>query len=135
TPIDEWKMLDIRQKVFMIEQNIPYAEDALLKEEMESKSFLICLNEEAIGTIRYRVVEEGIKIERFAILKEFRGKGYGKEAFMFLVDYIAGKYNPCRIFFHSQYYIKELYEKMGFITDGEPFVEAGIKHIKMYKDF
>ncbi|MCR5185357.1 MAG: tRNA 2-thiocytidine biosynthesis TtcA family protein, partial [Bacilli bacterium] len=25
TPIDEWKMLDIRQKVFMIEQNIPYA--------------------------------------------------------------------------------------------------------------
>jgi len=28
-----------------------------------------------------------------------------------------------------------LYAKMGFIEDGEPFEEAGIKHIKMYKNY
>ena len=135
TPIDAWRMVDIRHRVFRIEQNVPYEEDEVYEEELQAKSFLICLNEVAIGTIRYRHTDEGYKIERFAILKEYRNKGYGKESFEFFANYIASKFNPCKIYFNSQIYIKDLYKKLGFIEEGEPFLEAGIEHIKMFKNY
>lgn len=135
TPIDEWCMLDIRQKVFKDEQGVPYEEDEIYEEEISAVSYLITLNEKPIGTIRYRKTDEGFKIERFAILKEHRGHGYGKLAFQYFVEMIAAKYNPCKIYFHSQYYIKDLYARLGFIEEGEIFEEAGIKHIKMYKNY
>ena len=135
SPIDEWQMLDIRHKVFKEEQGVPYEEDEIYEEEISAISYLITINEKPIGTIRYRKNEEGYKIERFAILKEYRGNGYGKLAFAFFCDMLGAKFNPCKIYFHSQYYIKDLYAKLGFIEDGEIFEEAGIKHIKMYKHY
>lgn len=135
TPIDMWRMVNIRHQVFRKEQNVPYEEDEIYEQELEAKSYLICLNEEAIGTIRYRKTDEGIKIERFAILKGYRHKGYGKESFTYFVNLLAARFNPCKIYFNSQLYIKDLYKKMGFIEEGEPFLEAGIEHIKMSKIF
>lgn len=135
SPIDEWSMLDIRHKVFKEEQNVPYEDDEIYEEEINSTSYLITINEKPIGTIRYRKNEEGFKIERFAILKEYRGHGYGKLVFKFFTDMIAAKYNPCKIYFHSQYYIRDLYLELGFLEEGEIFEEAGIKHIKMYKNY
>lgn len=135
SPIDEWQMLDIRHKVFKEEQGVPYEEDEIYEEEISAMSYLITINEKPIGTIRYRKNDEGYKIERFAILKEYRGKGYGKLAFGFFCDMLGAKFNPCKIYFHSQYYIKDLYLKLGFIEEGEIFEEAGIKHIKMYKHY
>ena len=135
TPIDEWSMLDIRQKVFKEEQGVPYEEDEKYEDEISAISYLITMNEKPIGTIRYRQDDEGFKVERFAILKEYRGQGYGKLVFEFFTNMIAAKFNPCKIYFHSQYYIKDMYAKMGFIEEGEIFEEAGIKHIKMYKNY
>ena len=135
SPIDEWSMLDIRQKVFKDEQGVPYEEDEIYEEEISATSYLITLNEKPIGTIRYRQTEEGFKIERFAILKEYRGNGYGNKVFKFFTDMIAAKFNPCKIYFHSQYYIKDMYNKLGFVEEGEIFEEAGIQHIKMYKNY
>ncbi len=135
TPIDEWRVIDIRHKVFRIEQNVPYEEDEIEKEELESYTYLICLHEKAIGTIRYRQTEEGYKIERFAILKEYRGHGYGKEVFDYFTNMIGARHNPCKIYFNSQLYIKDLYSQLGFIEEGEEFIEAGIKHIKMFKNY
>lgn len=135
TPIDEWSMVDIRHKVFRIGQNVPYEEDEIYDEEKEAQSFLITLNELPIGTIRYRQTEEGFKIERFGILKEYQRKGYGLKTFKFFTDMIAAKYNPCKIYFHAQTYIKELYAKIGFVEEGQTFMEAGIEHIKMYKNY
>ncbi len=51
------------------------------------------------------------------------------------MDYLI---NYCRkkevkeIFLYSQYYIKDFYEKCGFIPRGKTFVDAGIEHIEMY---
>ena len=134
SPIDEWHMLDIRHKVFKEEQRVPYEEDEIYEEEVSSVSYLITINEKPIGTIRYRKTDEGYKIERFAILKEYRMHGYGKLAFSFFANMLEAKFNPCKIYFHSQYYIKDLYIQLGFKEEGEIFEEAGIKHIKMFKN-
>ena len=132
-PIDQWHVTNIRQIVFREEQQISYHEDEVLKEELESESYLIYLKDKVIGTIRYRVVDDAYKIERFAILKEYRNKGYGKQAFNFLVDLIATKYNPCTITLNAQIQTVEFYKKNGFTEMDEPFLEAGIKHQKMIK--
>ncbi len=133
TPMDMFNALDIRRKVFIEEQNVPYKDEMVEAEEKDAKSFLIYLKDKPIGTIRYRFINEQYKIERFAILKEYRNLDYGKESFNYLVDYIKSRFNPCTITLNSQIQVIELYEKCGFIKEGDIFMEAGIKHIKMSK--
>ena len=132
-PIDQWWAINIRQQVFRNEQNVSFEEDEIYEEEIESKTYLIYLKDKPIGTIRHRLVNDNYKIERFAILKEYRAKGYGKQAFNFLVEQIASKFNPCTITVNSQEAVIGFYEKCGFEQVGEMFVEAGINHIKMIK--
>ena len=134
TPIDEWHAINIRQVVFREEQQVPYHEDEVLNEELEAKTYLIYLKDKVIGTIRYRLVNDEYKIERFAILKEYRGHSYGKQAFNFLVDLLIAQYNPCTITINSQEQVIEFYEKCGFTKVGKMFVEANINHIKMIKE-
>jgi predicted GNAT family N-acyltransferase len=102
SPIDQWHVTNIRELVFRKEQKVPYEEDEVLEEELQAKTYLIYLKDKVIGTIRYRLVNEAYKIERFAILKEYRGKGYGKQAFNYFVDMLAADYNPCTITLNSQ---------------------------------
>ena len=86
-----------------------------------------------IITVNQTIGHNAYKIERFAILKESRGHGYGQKAFNFLVELIASKYNPCTITLNSQESVIGFYEKCGFIKEGEFFIEANINHIKMNK--
>ena len=133
-PMDMMHVLDIRNRVFVYEQNVDYNIEVVPKEEKEAKHFLIYYKENPVGTIRYRQTgAREFKLERFAILKEYRGKGYGKEAFNYLVNRLAESYNPCTIFFNAQYQLLKYYQDLGFVEEGETFMEANIKHIKMVK--
>ena len=134
TPMDMMHVLDIRNKVFVIGQNCPYDVEVVPEEEKEAKHFLIYNKETPIGTIRYRQTgDREFKLERFAILEEYRGKEYGKEAFLYLVNKLEEDYNPCTIWFNAQYQLLEYYKKLGFTEVGDTFIEANIKHIKMIK--
>ena len=75
-----------------------------------------------------------IKLERFAILEEYRGKHFGKEAFTFLVNKLEEDYNPCTIYFNAQYHLLDYYRSLGFKEEGDTFYEANIKHIKMVRN-
>ena len=134
TPMDMMHVLDIRNKVFVIGQNCPYDVEVVPEEEKEAKHFLIYNKETPIGTIRYRQTgDREFKLERFAILEEYRDKGYGKEAFLYLVNKLEEDYNPCTIWFNAQYQLLDYYKKLGFTEMGDTFIEANIKHIKMIK--
>ena len=136
TPIDEWHVINLRETVFREEQGVPFKDDEVLEEESESKTYLIYLKDKVIGTIRYREIgERKFKVERFAILKEYRNKGYGKQVMNYFADMIASKYNPCLVTLNAQIQTFEFYEKCSFIKEGDVFIEAGIKHIKMNKEY
>ncbi len=131
-PIDEWNAINIRQIVFREEQGVSYHEDEILEEEKASETYLVYLKDKIIGTIRYREVKEKLfKLERFAILKDFREKGYGKQVIEYLSNLIWSEFNPCTITLNAQIQTVEFYEKCGFEKEGKEFLEAGIKHIKM----
>ena len=134
TPMDMMHVLDIRNKVFVIGQNCPYDIEVVPEEEKEANHFLIIYKDEPVGTIRYRqTAEREFKLERFAVLEEYRGHGYGKQAFLYLVNKLEEDYNPCTIWFNAQYQLLEYYQKLGFKEEGETFYEANIKHIRMIK--
>ena len=135
TDIDMWNAVNVRQIVFREEQNVPYHEDEIYEEQLQSKTFLIYQNDKVIGTIRYREIEERVfKLERFAILKEYRNKGYGKKTINFLSELIIAEYNPCVITLNAQIQTVNFYEKCGFKKEGKTFLEAGIEHIKMTRE-
>ena len=134
TPMDMMNVLNIRNIVFVIGQNCPYDIEVVPKEEKEAKHFLILYKDEPVGTIRYRQTgDREFKLERFAVLEQYRGHGYGKEAFLYLVNKLEEDYNPCTIYFNAQYQLLDYYRKLGFKEVGETFYEANIKHIKMVK--
>ncbi|MBE6135743.1 MAG: GNAT family N-acetyltransferase [Erysipelotrichaceae bacterium] len=130
------EVLKIRKTVYIDEQHISYEDEFELDKESETNTFLIYLYREPIGTIRYRQTgDREFKLERFAVITKYRHKGYGKEAFNFLVNKIAGEYNPCYIYFHAQYSLLNYYQNLGFSPNGEIFDDANIPHIKMEKYF
>ncbi len=134
TAMDMMHVLDIRNRVFVIGQNCPYDIEVVPNEEKEAKHFLIYYKDTPVGTIRYRQTgNREFKLERFAILEEYRGKGYGKQAFLYLANKLEEDYNPCTIWFNAQYQLLDYYKKLGFTEVGETFYEANIKHIKMIK--
>lgn len=135
SPIDEWQIINIRQKVFHDEQNVSFYDNEVYEEEISSKSFLIYYKKDIIGTIRYRLVGDFYKIERFAILKEYRNKGYGLKVINFLSDYIGSKFNPCVVSLNAQKPTIEFYKKAGYIPEGDFCLEAGIIHQKMVKKY
>jgi predicted GNAT family N-acyltransferase len=123
----------IRRRVFHEEQNID--------EELEfdgldetSEHLLAYLNQEPIGTLRIREVNQKIvKIERLAVLATARNQGIGRKLMEYAIALITEKNQYDQIVIHAQYHLKNFYQSLGFQPVGETFEEAEILHIKMTK--
>lgn len=119
---------EIRQKVFVQEQNVA-PEIEYDEYEKEASYLLLFYNELPIGTARWRETEKGIKLERFALLQEFRNKGLGSV----LLREILKDVIPLQktIYLHAQVTAVNYYEREGFVKEGDIFVEADIEHYLM----
>ncbi|MBL6963734.1 MAG: GNAT family N-acetyltransferase [Bacteroidetes bacterium] len=117
----------IREEVFVEEQNVPLEIEYEFEEE--SIHYLAFYEDEAIATARYRKTEEGIKLERFATLEEYRNKGIGAAILNKMLHDIR-KENKM-VYLNAQEVAVKFYEKHGFEVVGEMFMEAGIKHFRM----
>ena len=133
TPKDEAIALDIRSEVFMKEFEVNREDEFEFPDEFIANQFLIYKNELPIGTIRYIEREEGIQIQRFAILKDHRHKGYGRQVLTYLDKMLTDKYNPTTLFFNARVDKMEFYESCGYSPSGEVFIDGGSDHIKMIK--
>ncbi len=126
-PVDLQKVFAIRREVFVDEQNCP--PDLEWSKEDESTHFFALVDGEPAGAARWRKTDNGYKLERFAVLKKFRGIGVGQE----LVNAVLADLPPDAefIYLHAQTSAVRFYEKLGFKKIGPEFEEAGIKHYKM----
>lgn len=117
----------IRREVFVNEQNCP--PELEWEYEDESTHFLATVNNEPAGAARWRKTANGYKLERFAVLKKFRGFGVGQKLVKtVLADLPKG---ADYIYLHAQIQAVTLYQKFLFKKMGEEFEEAGIRHYKM----
>jgi len=119
----------IRTMVFVDEQNVdPVVE--FDEHETDSVHFLLLKNGAAIGCAWYRWVRTSIKLERYAVLKEHRGKGYGRFIMERMLDEVL-PLGPDRVFLHSQTAAAGFYGRFGFEPHGDIFEEANIDHVMM----
>ena len=117
----------IRKEVFVNEQKCD-PEDEYENEE-DSIHFLLLDNNNPVATARYRETKNGIKMERFAVLKNMRGKGYGLMILNYMINDLSE--NNLIKYLHAQVQVVGFYEKVGFKKIGNQFDEVGIMHYKM----
>jgi predicted GNAT family N-acyltransferase len=121
----------IRYFVFQVEQAIDYV-DEFDGKDPESLHLIAYFMDQPVGTLRIRDIGEAIaKVERLAVLKDFRSLGIGKQLMLKAIATITelGTYRLVKI--HAQSYLEGFYTKLGFTAQGDKFMEAGIEHIVM----
>jgi len=121
------KVFAIRREVFVDEQNCP--PELEWEYEDESVHFLAIVDEEPAGAARWRKTANGYKLERFAVLKEFRGLGVAQALVKTVLADLPA--DADYVYLHAQIPAVSLYEKFLFEKLGEEFEEAGIRHYKM----
>lgn len=127
TPDQMQQVRALRHEVFVIGQNCP--EELEWEYEEESRHFLAMDGEVPVGCARWRETEKGIKLERFAVIDAYRGKGIATLLLKHLLE--LHKNSSKKIYLHAQCYVSELYARQGFQPEGPIFDEAGIDHVKM----
>lgn len=117
----------IRKEVFVLEQKVDEKEE--YEFEDESIHFIAIVDGQYAGTARWRLTEKGVKLERFAVRKEFRSSGVGSQLVSTVIKDIPEDYRY--LYLHAQLSAMGLYSKFNFLVEGDMFEEAGIQHYKM----
>lgn len=133
---EDWRRaMAIRQRVFVEEQACPPEEefDGL---DPACRHVLGWIGNDAVATARWRIVPwEGgraAKLERFAVLAAHRGRGHGRTLVEHVVTAAGAAGFPVAVI-HAQAQLERFYAGFGFVRRGEPFVEAGIPHVRMVR--
>tara|TARA_B100001109_G_C18861663_1_gene474314 strand:- start:3489 stop:3944 length:456 start_codon:yes stop_codon:yes gene_type:complete len=118
----------IRELVFVMEQEVDEREE-FDNFEKESTHYLLMADNQAVGTARWRFIGDKIKLERFAVLKEFRGKQMGDALLQKVIADVLPFQKP--VYLHAQLKAIPFYSRRGFEKVGELFLECDIEHFKM----
>ena len=122
--------LNIRKTVFVKEQNVP---QNLEIDDLETSCtyFNLYLNDIAVATARfYPIKDNGIHVQRVAVLKEYRQQHLGSELFKSIFEY-AQEQNYAYVILGAQDHAQAFYKKLGFKVIGEQYQEVGISHHDM----
>jgi predicted GNAT family N-acyltransferase len=121
----------VRKRVFQDEQGVETELDFDGRDD-SADHFIAYDAGNAIGAARVIYLDGGAKIQRVAVLKDYRGKNIGNIIMRAILDFLKYK-NINHIYLESQTHAVDFYKKLGFVVVGEEFVEADIPHVKMIK--
>jgi predicted GNAT family N-acyltransferase len=123
----------IREIVFVQGQGVP-ADDEYDQHDRQAttRHYLALVDGQPAGAARWRPTDNGVKLERFAVLDEFRNQGVGQVLVQaVLADVRAEVPDAAQVYLHAQLRAIPLYERTGFQKVGELFEECDIQHYKM----
>lgn len=125
----------IREKVFVQEQNVPAeAEYDAHDRAATTRHYLARVDGQPAGAARWRPTDNGVKLERFAVLTAFRNQGVGEAlVHQVLADVQTQAPDAAQVYLHAQLRAVPLYERTGFHKVGEMFEECDIQHYKMVR--
>jgi predicted GNAT family N-acyltransferase len=124
-------LLDLRHRVFCVEQGVPK------REEIDGRDgdaiHLVALRDgRVLGTCRLLFIDRTVQLSRLAVEPDARREGIAT-ALLHEADREAAAARARRIVLHAQTYARDLYLADGYEPRGRTFVEAGIEHIAMEK--
>lgn len=132
-----YAILQLRSEVFVVEQNCVY-------QDMDGKDLkawhLMGYEPDKHGEkllAHTRLLPKGISyteasIGRVVSSPAVRGQGIGRELMLKSIESIYTLYGKGPIRIGAQLYLKSFYASLGFIPEGEIYLEDNIPHIIMY---
>ena len=123
----------LRTEVFVEEQGIPHAME--WDDEDATATHAVAYNQIGMPVATGRLLRSGPdtgRVGRMAVKRVLRGSSLGREILHTLID-AAKERGDSEIMLHAQRSAEGFYARSGFLPRGEPFDEAGIPHIEMFK--
>ena len=129
-----YDLLQLRTEVFIVEQNCVFQD--LDDKDHKAHHFLIYKGKKLVAYSR--IFPEKIKyneafIGRVIICKELRSTGLGKILMEKSIESLFAVYGEQTIRIGAQCYAVPFYEKFGFKTEGNIYLEDHIEHVEMIR--
>jgi predicted GNAT family N-acyltransferase len=124
------ELLAVRVPVFVTEQGVP---PELEEDERDPfcEHLLATLEGRPVAAARIDLAADG-KIGRVAVLREYRGRGIGRDMMLVLHD-LAAAAGLKGVWCNAQLSAAPFYEQLGYARCSDEFVEAGIRHVKLQR--
>jgi predicted GNAT family N-acyltransferase len=122
----------IREKVFQQEQGVPVDLEFDEHDRRDARHYLARATDGTpAGAARWRETANGVKLERFAVLPEFRNQEIGAVLLRAVLADVRAERPDAPVYLNAQLRAVPFYARHGFKTEGELFVEADIQHYRM----
>ena len=130
--VDElYEILKSRAEIFLLEQKI-ICQDLDDKDRDSIHCFFTDKNRVVAYMRAFSVSEDSVKIGRVLTLEH--GKGLGSELMKKSFEEIKNHFGNKKTIVHAQKQAAGFYEKMGFKTVSDEYMEEGIVHVTMEKN-
>ena len=122
-----YEIVRARQEVFLMEQRIICRDfDGV---DYDALHCFLWEGGKVVAYMRAFVSEGEIRLGRFLTLR--RGEGLGRRLMELSLPVVRNRLGCEKITIHAQRHAEGFYEKLGFKTVSEIFLEEGIEHITM----
>lgn len=122
----------IRYNVFVEGQGVPATLENDFHDRTDARHYLARAEDGApTGAARWRETENGVKLERFAVLEGFRNQQIGAALLHAVLTDVRAELPDTGVYLNAQLRAVPFYERHGFRKEGEQFEEAGIQHFRM----
>ena len=131
-----YELLKLRVNIFVVEQNCPYPELDDKDEHSETRHLCAYHNSKLVAYAR--LLAPGLSyteasIGRFAVDASIRKQGLGTLLLLKSLEEINRIWPEHGIRISAQEYLKEFYEKFGFMVVSDSYFEDDIAHVAMLK--
>lgn len=126
-----YEVLQLRNEVFIVEQNCPYLD---IDDKDQAATHLLALdNNKLVGYARLLFDKEknAISFGRLITAKSHRGQSIGKCLMEHIMSYFQTHHAKTQVKISAQCYLKAFYAQFGFKEQGNPYDEDGLPHIQM----
>jgi predicted GNAT family N-acyltransferase len=121
--------LKLREEVFCDEQGVPLEADL---DGLDDEALHVIASErgELVGTCRVVLDGTTARFGRLCVRRDARGRGLAR-ALLDQAEVQARAAGAQRMTLHAQTSALGLYRRAGYESEGEPFDEEGIEHLRM----
>ena len=129
-----YRLLCLRQEVFVVEQNCPYLDT----DDKDQSAWHLCGYDVDGDLVAYsRLLPKGVSYENYPAIgrvvtsSKIRGKGLGGELMSMSIEHTKKLFGAYSIKISAQNHLRKFYGSLGFNPVGEVYDEDGIPHISM----